>query len=432
MKSDNTHNNPRYQAYQALKSVIIDGHSLTQVFSLNPDLTAFAKAICFGVMRDYQRLLVIINKLVAKKPKKKALQILLMMGIFQLKSSDKPDYASVTETVSLTRIDKIAWASAMVNGVLRRFTRERETILSECEKDQSYQDNHPHWLVDMLSHAWPDKVKGLLIENDRQAPMTLRVNLAKITCSSYHILLEKAGIQGSMSTEIPTAVILSNPVDVTQLPGFSQGMVSVQDAAAQLAASLLKLEPGQRILDACCAPGGKTCHILESEPNLDEMVAIDVSESRLDKVRENLERLNLQANLVCADALQVDKWWDGHKFDRILLDAPCSATGVIRRHPDIKFHRKREDIFDLVAIQQQLLDRLWTVLKPGGLMLYATCSVLPEENEQQIESFCRNHVDAKLEPITINLSSATKVGLQLFPTANGHDGFYYAVLRKMN
>lgn len=431
MKPERYDSNPRYQAYMVLKRVMIDGQSLTQGLSLFPDMSGFAKAICFGTLRDYIRLSVIVNHLVTKKPKKKSLEILLMMGIFQLQSTEKPDYAVVTETVSISRADKLGWASGMVNGVLRRFCREKDKIVYQCQQEEIYQNNHPVWLVDMLSKAWPKQINELLVENDRQAPMSLRVNLAKVTRQAYYNKLKKHGIEGSLSQEIPSAITLSTPVDVDQLSGFYQGLVSVQDEAAQLAAFLLQLEPGLRVLDACAAPGGKTCHLLESESNLSEVVALDLSELRLAKVRQNLERLDLSANLVCSDAAKIDEWWDGAPFDRILLDAPCSATGVIRRHPDIKYHRKQNDIPSLVSTQQQLLNSLWSILKPGGVLVYATCSVLPEENEGQIETFCRNHDEVILEPIAIGLPSAGKLGLQLFPTSSGHDGFYYAVLRKV-
>ncbi len=430
MNPAKSQNNPRYQAYQILKLVMIDGHSLSQALSVNKEVMPFAKMISFGVLRNHQRLSLIIDKLVTKRPKKKSLLILLMMGIFQLLTADKPDYAAVSETVSLTKTDKLAWAKGMVNGVLRRFIREREAILQDCGKAELYRNNHPQWLVDKLWQHWPEQASSLLVENDRQAPMTLRVNLAKTTRAAYLQALEKTGMKGVLSPIVNSAITLLNPVDVSQLPGFAQGLISVQDSAAQLAAPLLQLKTGQRVLDACCAPGGKTGHILESTPDLAELVAIDISEQRLDKVRENLERLNLKANLLCADAADSRQWWNGQPFDRILLDAPCSATGVIRRHPDIKYHRKPEDIPKLVATQQHLLNALWSTLKPGGLLLYATCSILPEENEQQMESFCRAHSDAKLQPITIKVSSGATNGLQLFPRSNEHDGFYYAALCK--
>ncbi|WP_367606271.1 16S rRNA (cytosine(967)-C(5))-methyltransferase RsmB [Legionella sp. W05-934-2] len=430
MKSPSTHNNARLKAFEALKAVMIEGQSLTQALSVFPDIPAYAKAICFGTLRDYQRLSVIINQLVDKKPKKKALEILLLMGIFQLQSTDKPDYACVTETVSLTRVNNLGWASGMVNGVLRRFIRDKANILLQCEQDERYRYNHPVWLIDKLRQAWPDHYQQLLKANDHQAPMTIRVNSAKTTPLTYSQQLEAVGVFSRLSQHVPTAITLSTPMAVEEMPGFSQGLLSVQDEAAQLAGPLLRLSPGQRVLDACAAPGGKTCHMLELEPTLAEVVAIDVSEKRLEKIRENLKRLNLQASLLCADAGDVDAWWDGKPFDRILLDAPCSALGVVRRHPDIKYHRKPEDITQLIETQKRLLNALWPLLKPGGLLLYATCSILPEENDQQMEAFCEQWGDANVEPIQLNLPSASKLGLQLFPTPNGYDGFYYALLRK--
>ena len=217
---------------------------------------------------------------------------------------------------------------------------------------------------------------------------------------------------------------------VDAIPGFAEGQLSVQDEAAQFAAQLLQLESGQRVLDACCAPGGKTCHILEREPNVAELVALDIDDARLERVRENFERLNVQASLVAADAAATDEWWDGQSFDRILLDAPCSATGVIRRHPDIKLLRKPDDIARLAELQAELLDALWPLLKSGGKLLYATCSILPEENDASIAGFIARHSDAKVLNITAEIGMQTPLGRQLLPTIDGHDGFYYALLAK--
>ena len=260
--------------------------------------------------------------------------------------------------------------------------------------------------------------------------MTLRVNQQRQSRANYLTTLQTAGIEAKATTVSADGVQLLKARGVDALPGFAEGQLSVQDEAAQLAAQLLQLEPGQRVLDACCAPGGKTCHILECEPKLDALVALDIDESRLERVKENFERLNVKATLVAADAAATDQWWDGQLFDRILLDAPCSATGVIRRHPDIKLLRKPDDITHLAQLQAELLDALWPLLKSGGKLLYATCSVLPEENDASITGFIVRQSDAEVIPIAAEVGMQTPVGRQLLPTMGGHDGFYYALLSK--
>jgi 16S rRNA (cytosine967-C5)-methyltransferase len=260
--------------------------------------------------------------------------------------------------------------------------------------------------------------------------MTLRVNTAKASRDHYLALLAEAAIGARPASFAATGIYLENPVAVDQLPGFADGWVSVQDEASQLCAPLLHPMPGHRVLDACCAPGGKTCHILETEPGLSELVALDIDAGRLDKVRQNLSRLNLSATITAADASDLGAWWDGRPFDRILLDAPCSATGVIRRHPDIKLLRTPADIDKLGEIQHKLLSTLWATLKPGGKLLYTTCSVLPEENDQVIATFLQNKGDCLPQPLSLVTGIATPYGHQLLPCPNGNDGFYYSLLQK--
>jgi 16S rRNA (cytosine967-C5)-methyltransferase len=260
--------------------------------------------------------------------------------------------------------------------------------------------------------------------------MCLRVNTRRCSRDDYLTMLTDANISAEPTPYSDCGILLDSPKDVTELPGFADGLVSVQDESAQLAASLLDVQPGHLVLDACCAPGGKTCHILESEPKLESLTAIDLEESRLERCKDNLNRLNLQANLIAADVGAIEQWWDNNHFDRILLDAPCSASGVIRRHPDIKLLRKNSDIENLSKIQTELLEKVWKTLRKGSMLIYATCSVLPQENDQVVAKFLATNDDASLLTIEADWGKATDYGRQIFPSAKGGDGFYYSRLQK--
>ena len=261
--------------------------------------------------------------------------------------------------------------------------------------------NHPGWFINELQQAYPDNWQAILDANQHKAPLWLRVNVSKIHPTDYAAALTRAGIDYSRPlADLPAAIKLAQAQDVTTLPGYSDGWFSVQDAAAQYAAVLLNTEDGQRVLDACCAPGGKSCHILELAPQA-ELTALDKDPKRLLRVHDNLSRLGLTATVIAADAAEPDSWWQGKQFDRILLDVPCSASGVIRRHPDIRWLRKKADIAALAELQQRILKQCWQLLAPGGTLLYATCSVLPQENQQQIARFLQQHSDAQLSPLPV-------------------------------
>jgi 16S rRNA (cytosine967-C5)-methyltransferase len=295
-----------------------------------------------------------------------------------------------------------------------------------------FQSAHPKWLLEKLDSAWPKaSVEEIIIGNNTQAPMTLRINQKQYSREKYLRLLNNAGIAAESSSLNESGIKLDSAVDVGNLPGFESGACSVQDEAAQLAAGLLELRPRQTVLDACCAPGGKTCHILESEPDLQSLLAIDSETQRLRKVADNLSRLDLQAQLLAAKAENPEDWWNGNHFDRILLDAPCSATGVIRRHPDIKILRKPTDIDKLIKIQLSLLEGLWKTLANEGILVYATCSILPEENDEVIKAFIESQQYVAIMEIKECWGQKTEYGRQLFPTVSGHDGFYYARLKKL-
>ena len=392
------------------------------------------KELCFGSLRWYPQIAIILKGLIEKPLREKDLEIqgLVASGIYQLMHMRIAEHAIINETVSAVGNLNRPWAKGLVNAVLRNFQRQQQDILDKEGENPVFQTAHPKWLLKKINDAWPSEIASQIIKaNNQRAPMTLRVNGLHTSREDYLSTLEDAGIVASATDYSAQGVLLETPRDVTELPGFSDGYISVQDEAAQLAAHLLLLGSGQRVLDACCAPGGKTCHILESQPDLTSLLAIDLEPRRLVRVTENLERLGLEAELKAANANNLDSWWDGNAFDRILLDAPCSATGVIRRHPDIKILRKPADIDKLASIQTQILVSLWQTLKPGGILLYATCSVLPAENDQIIRAFITSQDDAQLMPIDAIWGIATDHGRQLFPLENGNDGFYYSRLKKL-
>lgn len=421
--------NDRLRALKILLQVLEHQTPLTHIFQKNADISSLTKAICFGVCRHYFRLQAITDSLVKKRPQMDV-WVILLMGIYQLHYLNKPEYATVKETVDLLDAVKKSWAKGLVNAVLRGFCRERTAILEKLSQQPMFIYGHPNWFIKRIKQDWPLDWEAILIGNDTHPPMSLRVNQRLSTRDDYLEILKSAGIAAQALEHSPSGIILDTPCDVTQLPGFIEGQISVQDQAAQLAVLLLDLKPGLRVLDACCAPGGKTCHILESEPDLAECVAVDVDEQRLNRVRENLQRLNLNATVIQGDALQPAVWWKKEElFDRILLDAPCSATGVIRRHPDIKLLRTAEDIKVIAELQASLLQSLWLILKPGGRLVYATCSVMKAENEEQIANFIASHSNCQLASGNA-WGKQTEHGWQLFPGQDNCDGFFYSVLLK--
>lgn len=391
---------------------------------------ALFRQLCYGVLRVYPKLDGIIKQLVKKplKAKDADVRMLMMLGIYQLSDMRTPDHAAVNSTVAATKGLKKPWAKGLINGVLRQWQRQHDTLSQQLTPAETHA--HPAWLYQAITEAWPEQAHTIMAQNNTHPPMCLRVNQQQVTRDLYLQQLTDNNIAANSCQHAPEGIRLQQPIAVEQLPGFPEGSVSVQDEAPQLCAALLDLKPKQRVLDACCAPGGKTCHILELEPALENLVALDIDESRLQRVTENLDRLALTATLQSGDAADTDSWWDRQLFDRILLDAPCSATGVIRRNPDIKLHRTPEDIAQLVKLQRKILDALWLTLKPQGLLLYATCSILPQENEQVIAAFCAQHENAEHLPIDAEWGAPQSHGRQLFPQAEGHDGFYYALLRR--
>jgi 16S rRNA (cytosine967-C5)-methyltransferase len=429
--------NPRVAAARALAAVLAGkaslGSSLPPLLErVEPRDRGLAQDLAFGTARWQPRLALLAERLLQKpfKAGDKDLEALLLVGLYQLFHTRIPSHAAIGETVGCVDNLKKSSAKGLLNAVLRRAQREGEAIFAELERDPVSRTAHPRWLQKCLKADWPDQWEAICAANNAHPPLILRANRRHGSRDAYLAELRQAGIGAEACIFSPDGIRLHEARDVKTLPGFAEGRASVQDEAAQLAAGLLDLEPGQRVLDACAAPGGKTCHLLEAEPALAQVVAVELEENRLARVRDNLSRLGLEATLIAADGRDTAIWWDGQPFQRILLDAPCSATGVIRRHPDIKLTRQPEDIAALAQLQGELLDALWPTLAPGGTLLYATCSVLPQENSANIAAFLARTADARELPIAGPFGLAQPHGRQLLPQANGHDGFYYAKLHK--
>ncbi|WAH58775.1 16S rRNA (cytosine(967)-C(5))-methyltransferase RsmB [Pseudomonas silvicola] len=430
--------NPRLAAARALAAVLTGKASLNSSLPLQLDKVeardrGFTQDLAFGTARWQPRLSALAEKLL-QKPFKAAdadVEALLLVGLYQLLYTRVPAHAAIGETVGCADKLKKPWAKGLLNAVLRRAQRDSAELLAEMERDPVVRTAHPRWLQKSLKAFWPEQWEAICAANNARPPMILRVNRRHHSRDAYLQLLAQAGVPASACTFSQDGIVLEQACDVRDLPGFTDGWISVQDEAAQLAADLLDLAPGQRVLDACCAPGGKTCHLLEAEPALKGVVAIDLEAKRLVRVRENLDRLKLDAQLIACDARNTGEWWDGQGFQRILLDAPCSATGVIRRHPDIKLTRQPDDIQALASLQGELLDALWPTLEVGGVLLYATCSTLPTENTEVIEAFLARTPGAR----ELDLATAAGIkqphGRQLLAQEGGHDGFYYAKLIKI-
>ncbi len=387
--------------------------------------------LCYGTLRFEPQLACIADRLLKKpfRERDSDVRALVLIGLYQLEHTRVAPHAAISETVSATEALDKAWARGLVNAVLRNFQRRREELLAALADDETFRYNHPQWLIQKLRHNWPQDWQQILAANDEPAPMTLRVNLARLSRQDYLAQLAQNGIEAHPGTHAAAAIYLVEPCDVGQLPGFEDGLVSVQDEAAQLAAELLQPQAGERVLDACAAPGGKLCHLLELESGLAAVDAVEIDAGRAERIRENLARLGLESRLCIGDAASRD-WWDGQPYDRILLDAPCSASGVIRRHPDIKYLRRSEDLKTLAELQLAILENCWTMLRPGGRLLYATCSIFPQENERVLARFLKSTPSASEQQLEVPWGQARPVGRQLFPQPGAQDGFYYAVLHK--
>ncbi|MGD9843368.1 MAG: 16S rRNA (cytosine(967)-C(5))-methyltransferase RsmB [Steroidobacteraceae bacterium] len=439
----------RAQAALLLMQVVDEGRSLDALLenrSDAPQERGLLRSLSYGSVRWYWRLLAVLTQLSSQPPKdlQPEVRALALVGLFQLLHTDIAAHAAVAETVEAARVLKLNRTTGFLNAILRRCQRESEGLSAAIDVDLAQRTAHPEWLVKQLRHDWPAQTEEILHANNQHPPFWLRVNTRHIGRDAYRDLLTAQGLESSVSEYAPEALLLPQAVEVLSLPGFKEGWVAIQDAAAQLAAHFLAAEPEQRVLDACAAPGGKTCHILELQPQLGEMVALDVSSERMPRVRGNLRRLGLEATLIVGDAADPERWWDGQLFERILLDVPCSATGVIRRHPDIKVLRRATDIDNLAVRQAQMLRRIWPLLAPGGRLVYASCSALRAENAVVVASFLKTQAGAR----DITTDVATQLGFahagqtEVAPAdrqpgwaipagLGGMDGFYYACLHKL-
>ena len=390
---------------------------------------AWLQEMAMGVFRHLPQLQIWLRELLEQplKGSKKILEHVILLGFYQQAYSRVSDHAAVAATVNAAEILGGKSLKGLINAILRNF--QRQQLAEQVSDNHIIQSGLPKWLYKRLASAYPQELETLLSGMNQPAPVWLRVNQQQCTQPVYCNALTEAGIRFALSEAHPDAIIMLDRTPITTLPGFAEGWFSVQDGAAQLAAPLLDAQPGERILDCCAAPGGKSAHILERTTGLAQLIALDSEASRLTRMTENLQRLQLHANLVCADAAELDSWWDGNCFDRILLDAPCSATGVIRRHPDIRWLRKSADIEVLQALQYKILTNLWRTLKPGGTLVYATCSVLPAENTGQISRFLQEHSEAQLQAIQPG-ETIEQPGRQILPGEQQMDGFYYARLLK--
>lgn len=417
--------NVRALAASLLYQIIVHGQSLNGLLAEQQQAIAvrdrgLLAELCYGVLRTLPEQQFLIKELM-KCPfhaKNHILHFLLCVGFYQLLHTRIPAHAAISETVKAVNSLNRPSLKNVINGVLRQFQRQKERLMTAfAQSNQTHL--HPDWLYQHIKAAYPEQANAILDANNLCAPMWLRVNPLQYTATEYANLLAQQGILAEVDSELHQAICLAEPVPVTQLPQFEQGAVTVQDRSAQLAAHLLDPKSGESILDMCAAPGGKTTHILELAPDA-QVIAVDNDAARLNRLSDNVRRLNQNVTLLQGDACTIADWIGNRRFDRILVDAPCSATGVIRRHPDIKWLRRATDIKTLAQIQQKILTSVWPFLKPGGILVYATCSILPEENQEQISLFLSRTLDASLSgDIIKNL-----------PNQQGGDGFFYAVLKK--
>ncbi len=430
----------RAAAAKVVDAVVSEGQSLDAAIAVHetqlpPGERSLLRMLAYGTLRHHWRLQEWIGELINRPLKRRdsVINALLAIGLFQLCDTRIPDHAAVSQTVEAVRQLRRPKLAGLVNACLRRF--QREDLAARSAGSSQSRFNHPQWLIDRLKSDWPDDADDILVANNARAPMWLRVNAARGTAAEYKGRLAVEGIGSSLLDGIPDAVCLSEPQRVDDLPGFTDGDVSVQDGAAQLAARWLLGDKPRRVLDACAAPGGKSGHVLELGNGNVDLTAIDNDANRLERVRDNHERIGLSATIVQGDASKPEEWWDGAPFDAILLDAPCSASGVIRRHPDIKLLRRDTDIEALSALQAEILQALWPLLAPGGRLLYVTCSVFRAENDDVVQAFIEANGDAVEDSVLPNnnirdLMRRKACGYQVLPGTAGLDGFFYACLVK--
>jgi len=416
------------QLAATLVGQVLAGRNLNQLLSealrkhaaFSPQERGALQDLCYGTLRYYGQLNTILDELLSKPLQDTRLRDLLLVALYQLHYSKAADHAVVDHAVRATKKINAA-AGGLVNAVLRNFLRRQSELIQLAAKTDEGRYSYPQWWINTVKAQYGEQASAILDAGNQHPPMTLRVNQRHMTSAAYLAQLTASNIEAQLIS--PRAIWLKSPVVVDKLPGFFEGIVSVQDAGAQYAAELLDVHEGMRVLDACSAPGGKAAHLLEAHDI--DLVAVDKDDYRLERVRENLQRIKLEATLICGDAAESASWWDGRPFERILADVPCSASGVVRRHPDIKWLRRASDIESFAGQQEQILESLWSLLARDGKLLYATCSVFARENQQVIDTFLSRHKDARQIPLAANgLNNG-----QLLPN-DQHDGFFYALLQK--
>ncbi len=424
---------PARAAAAQVLSAIADGRSLDAALErtrprVEDAERALLQELAYGGVRFRLRFEPLLRARLRRpfKPRDRDLEGLLLVALYELAMMHTPSHAAVNGAVEAAGALGKGWARGLINGVLRGVLRDPDALVAPADPRDAH--GWPAWLAEELARDWPQEWPAIAASGTARPPMTVRVNLARVTRDAYIGRLLEAGIEARPGAA-PAALTLESPVAVERLPGFADGLVSVQDEAAQWATLLLAVPEGGRVLDACAAPGGKTGHLAELRPAPGHIVAVESDAGRTERLRDGLARLSAEVEVIAADATATSSWWDGRPFDRILLDAPCSGTGVIRRHPDIKLLRRPADIDALVQTQARLLDALWPLLAPGGMLLYATCSILRRENAHQVEAFLRRHDDAVPVPIDPGAGRADGAGRQILPGESGMDGFFYACLR---
>lgn len=415
--------NHRKLACYCLANLIAKQDPLPDEFATWPPA---AKHLLLQTCRYFHRLKIILDDLSSKPAKEPLIIAIACVGLCELFIDEKPAHAVINELVTITKKSKFSFASGYINGVLRQALRQQTLWQQKLENNLQYVYSHPTWFIELVQNAWPKHWQDILEANNQHPPMTLRINPNQLQIDDY---LTKLPVASQKTCFSPVGIQLKQAIAINELPGFEQGMVSLQDQAAQLACYYLQLSANLKVLDACAAPGGKTCHMLEHEPSID-CFAIEPQLMRFERLKQGLTRLGLKAHCIHGDACDTKTWWDGQPFDRILIDAPCSGTGVIRRHPDIKLRRSPEHLLLNTPIQEKLLENLWPLLKPEGILVYATCSILPQENDGQIQTFLGKHADAELGNFPFIVGNKTNFGQQIFPGTEGMDGFYFAILQK--
>ena len=429
----------RAAAARSIKQVLDHGQSLDQALadalegvSAGPD-RALARRLAHTVLRDWPAVQGLTSRLIQRPPARRDRLVLFIIavGLAELRQAREPAHAIVHSAVECTRLLGLARLAKLVNAVLRRYQRETDAMNQTLGDSEVIRSGHPGWLIRAISRDWSEQSAEILDQNNQPPPLWLRVNRRYWTRQAAFDALAEAGFLPELpQLALPDGIRLARRARISELPGFLEGGLSVQDGAAQLTADYLELSDGLRILDACSAPGGKAAHILERVDA--ELLAVELDGQRLATVRDTLDRLNLEARLLEADASKPDCWWDGQAFDRILIDAPCSATGVIRRHPDIRWLRKATDIERLVETQRRLLDALWPLLAPGGILVYSTCSILTAENRRQAEAFIESRNDCESIDHPEMPGRAQAAGRQILPGDHHLDGFYHVALRRLS